>query len=256
MQLRQYTKNQQIKFSLYCKTNKSPIIDGLTPGRIGYYRKLIYGVIDDSLRSAFPLTENLLQSEEWSNLVDHFISEHKCQTPIIWQLPYEFLEFIQNGEFEVKLKYPQLNDLLIFEWKEIEIYMMEDLNVSIKNISYDFNDTCTIILNKEYDILHLEYPVHRKPAKDITISDKNEYFVLVYRFNDKVQFFDISAILCWYIKSIDENRYSVIELIEETLKLTPELETSIIRANINSFIKALHKKGFILGFINEEKNDN
>jgi len=135
MYLSQYTETQQNNFAKFCRTNELQSIDGLTENRIHHYRRLIYGVIDDSLRSAFPLTENLLTADEWKFLVDEFKAKHNSQSPQIWQMPYEFYQFIDTNAFEAKIKYPHLIDLLLFEWKEIELYMMEDRNDNVKNLS-------------------------------------------------------------------------------------------------------------------------
>ncbi len=132
MYLSNYTETQQNNFASYCKTNILKPIDGLTDNRIHHYRRLIYGVIDDSLRSAFPLTEDLLTEYEWKYFVDDFVAKHKSQSPQIWQMPYEFYQFIDKNYYEVKTKYPHLIDLLLFEWKEIELYMMEDKNDDLK----------------------------------------------------------------------------------------------------------------------------
>ena len=252
MKLNKYTEAQQSNFSSFCKNGVLNPIDGLTPGRIKHYKRLISGVMDDNLRSAFPLTENLLKNDEWDNLVNDFVANHNSQTPIIWQMPFEFLEFINSSRLDVKIKYPHLTDLLLFEWKEIEIYMMEDLNTDMEGLLPTFNETSRIIINNEYDILQLKYPVHQKSAKEILKEDAGSYFVLIYRFNDKVRFFDISAMLAWFIKQIDDKNYSAKQFLELTSKLNLEVASDIIKANIKTFIQAMHGKGFVLGFINKE----
>lgn len=248
MFLKNYTQAQQNNFAYYCKTNELSGIDGLTEGRIHHYRRLIYGVIDDSLRSAYPLTENLLTEEEWKFLVDKFIAEHNCQSPAIWQMPYEFYEFINAKDFEIKEKYPHLIDLIFFEWKEIEMYMMEDLNDSIINLSTNFNEEYYGIINKEFDLLEFDYPVHLKSPNEITTNDLGKYFVLIFRSNDKVWFYDISPMLVWLIQSLTNNQKSIKTIIEEAFELNPEIEKEIVAQNILSFIKTMHSNGFILGF--------
>jgi hypothetical protein len=248
MLLNNYTETQQNNFAHFCKTDELTNIDGLTEGRIHHYRRLIYGVIDDSLRSAYPLTENVLTEEEWDFLVDKFIAEHKCQSPVIWQMPFEFYEFINANDFQVKKKYPHLIDLIFFEWKEIEIYMMEDLNENIDNLLSDFNDESSVIINKEYDLVQLTYPVHLKSADKITINDSGNYFVLIFRSNDKVWFYNITPTLVRLIQKLADNQKSIMTIINEVAELNSELNKEDITKNIIEFIKTMYNKGFIIGF--------
>jgi uncharacterized protein len=253
MFLNEYTQTQQNNFASFCKTNVLKPIDGLTENRIHHYRRLIRGVIDDSLRSAYPITENLLTNDEWEFIVDEFIAKHKSQSPQIWQMPYEFYEFVEKNKFDVKTKYPHLTDLLLFEWKEIELYMMEDKNDDLKNISVNIYNDSRIILNREYEILQLSYPVHIKQSANIIASDKDVFYVLIFRANDKVQFFDLSAFFVWLIYEIENNDYSIAQLIKKKEEANKNINCKIIKENFLKFIYTMHSKGFILGFENEKE---
>lgn len=248
MYLSNYTETQQNNFASFCKTNVLKPIDGLTENRIHHYRRLIRGVIDDSLRSAYPITENLLTNEEWNFIVDEFIAKHKSQSPQIWQMPYEFYQFVDANEFEEKTKYPHLIDLLLFEWKEIELYMMEDKNDDLINLSLNIYNHSKIVLNMEFEILQLSFPVHIKQSSDITESDKGVYYVLIFRANDKVQFFDLSTFFVWLIYEIENSNDSVEQLIKKSAEINKNIDCKIIKENFLKFIYTMHSKGFILGF--------
>jgi hypothetical protein len=252
MYLSNYTETQQNNFASFCKTNILKPIDGLTDNRIHHYRRLIYNVVDDSLRSAYPLTEDLLQKNEWKFLVDEFVAKHKSQSPQIWQMPYEFYQFIDENDFEVKTKYQQLSDLLLFEWKEIELYMMEDINDDIRDLSLNIYNQSKIIINREYEILHLSFPVHLKSPKSISAEDNGNYYALVFRTNDKVQFFDLSTFFVWLVYEIEKNIYSIEQLIKKSEETNKNINCKIIKENFLKFIYTMHSKGFILGFKNEE----
>lgn len=249
MQLSKYTSSQQNSFANYCRTENLTQIDGLTNNRIHHYRRLIRGVIDDSLRSAYPLTENLLTDDEFHFLVDEFIANHNCQSPQVWQMPFEFYSFIEENEFVVKTKYPYLIDLLLFEWKEIEIYMMEDLNGE-DNLESSFNEKSKIIINREFEILKLDYPVHLKSANEITDGDRGEYYLLMFRYNDKVQFYDISSFYVWMLSEILNGNYIIEGIIKSAVSLFNDYDEEIIKRNILQFINSMQQKGFILGFTN------
>jgi uncharacterized protein len=253
MYLSNYTETQQNNFASFCKTNILKPIDGLTENKIHHYRRLIYNVFDDSLRSAFPLTENLLEENEWKYLVDEFVAKHKSQSPQIWQMPYEFYQFVDENEFEVKLKYPHLIDLLLFEWKEIELYMMEDKNDELNNLSLNIYNHSKIIINNEYEILQLSFPVHLKSQNNISLIDKGVYYVLLFRANDKVQFFDLAPFYAWLISEVENNNYSIEQIIQKAVELNKAFECKAIKENFLKFIYTMHSKGFILGFKNEKE---
>ena len=253
MYLSNYTEIQQNNFASYCKTNILKPIDGLTDNRIHHYRRLIYGVIDDSLRSAFPLTEDLLTEYEWKYFVDDFVAKHKSQSPQIWQMPYEFYQFIDKNYYEVKTKYPHLIDLLLFEWKEIELYMMEDKNDDLNNLSLEIYNHSQVVINREYEVLQLSFPVHLKPSNTISSEDIGTYYVLMFRANDKVQFFDLSTFFVWLIYEIENNIYSIEQLIKKSEEANKNINCKIIKENFLKFIYTMHSKGFILGFKNEKE---
>ncbi|MFZ1280360.1 MAG: putative DNA-binding domain-containing protein [Ignavibacteriaceae bacterium] len=253
MYLSNYTETQQNNFASFCNTNILKPIDGLTDNRIHHYRRLIYNIIDDSLRSAYPLTEDLLQENEWKYLVDDFVAKHKSQSPQIWQMPYEFYQFVDENEFELKAKYPHLIDLFLFEWKEIELYMMEDKNDEQSNLSIEIYNYSQVVVSREYEILQLSFPVHLKPSNTISLEDKGVYYVLMFRANDKVQFFDLSPFFVWLIYKIENNNYSIEQLIKKSEESNKNINCKVIKESFLKFIYTMHSKGFILGFENESE---
>ena len=119
---------QQSRLAMYCRTGDLLPIKGLTDNRVQTYRRLVYNVIDDTLQSAFPLTYDLLTTEEWDEIVNLFFSNHACQSTSVWKMPFEFYQFIENSAGELKEKYKFLAELLLFEWTEIEIYMIRAIH--------------------------------------------------------------------------------------------------------------------------------
>jgi hypothetical protein len=203
---------QQQRLSDYCRTGRYRSINGVTPGRIHNYRSLVYNVIDDALRSAYPLTQQLLTAAEWGKMTDGFISFHNCQSPQVWKLPSELYTYIKDRPDPLKEKYPQLLDLLYFEWEEIALFMMEDEKPLPFTQKGDLLKNC-LVLNPEYRILRLSFPVHLKVARDITIDDKGDYHVLLFRElnSGKINFMALSAFYTWLIEYLDKG-YTVHEL--------------------------------------------
>ena len=250
MFLNSYTEMQQSNFATFCKTNIVQPIDGITENRIDRYRSLIRGAIVDNLESAYPITESLLTEEEWDLLADDFIANYKIQSPQIWKMPYEFYRFVDENDIDVKTKYPHLMDLLLFEWKEIELYMMEDKNDAVGNLSNTFNSESKIVINQEFELLQLSFPVHLKPSTQMSKQDEGAYYLLMFRSEDKIQFFDLSLFYVKVLSDILQNDLTVSQLTEKLIKECAGESSELFKENFLRFLTAMHSKGFILGFIN------
>ncbi len=87
-----------------------------------HYRKKM----ERSLKKAYPLTYHLLQRAQWDEMIDQFLTEAQCTSPYFWKVPETFLYFAKKKEFALRFEIPYLEDLLDFEWLEIEMYMMPD----------------------------------------------------------------------------------------------------------------------------------
>ena len=127
MLLKTETYQHQSKLAQYCRNGKPVAIPGTIETRLPHYRRLVFNVVKDSLEAAYPIAHSFINEKDWREMAYRFFSEHNCQTPQVWKLPFEFYEFATAGDFANKYNIPFLNDLLYFEWLEIEVYMMEDL---------------------------------------------------------------------------------------------------------------------------------
>ncbi|MBI5730840.1 MAG: putative DNA-binding domain-containing protein [Ignavibacteriales bacterium] len=201
--LHNYTYTQQSRLAGYCRTGELNSIDGLTENRVHHYRELVYNVVDDTLQSAFPLTFSLLSEDQWNEIVHVFFSTHECQSNSVWKMPYEFYLFVEQNDLDIKKKYNFIEELLLFEWTEIEIYMMPDVQYPVFK-SYGGWLGEVIAINPEHKILQFNYPVHLKNPISITDDNRSEYYVLIFREKEsgKVQFMNLSVYFAWLIEKI------------------------------------------------------
>ena len=240
----------QNKFAEYCRNGKLVDIPGVIEGRLFHYRRLVFNAIKDNLESAFLITHSVMSEIQWNDLLDNFFSNHKCQTPLVWQIAYEFYEFIVIHEYANKLNLPYLNNLLFFEWIEIEIFMMEDVAYPLVDDNGDlFHDI--MVFNPEYKIIALEYPVH-KVSPDKSMALKGEYYVLIFREREtgRLQFVDISSLhvlLVENISTLEISMKEVIILIEDSYHLN--FTTNQVQELID-FFQQLKDKCFVIGFKN------
>ncbi|PKL84316.1 MAG: hypothetical protein CVV24_00465 [Ignavibacteriae bacterium HGW-Ignavibacteriae-3] len=246
--LHNYTHTQQSRLADYCRTGDPPKIDGLTENRVHHYRRLIHGVIDDTLQSAFPLTCDLLSQEEWYGVVDAFLSNYKCQSTSIWKMPSEFYRFVEETGLEIKEKYIFLEDLLNFEWTEVEIYMMPDIAYPESKTDGGWLSE-VIAVNPEYKILQLNYPVHLKNPKGITENDRGEYYVLLFREKEsgKVRFMNLSVYFSWLIEKVEIENTPLIKILKEAAQVFGVNEKALFE-NTLPFLEELKANKFIPGF--------
>jgi len=234
----------QSSLANYCRTGEYTPIPGVKEKNVGRYRQLIFNVVNGSLQSAYPLTYSLLGEEEWHELAHTFFSSHRCQSPLVWQMPKELYEFVVEENYPLAKKYPFLSDLLLFEWKEVEVYMMEDIE------PYPFTkkriNDAGLVLNPEIQVLSLEYPVHLKNAKEISEKDKGVYFVSLHREPEtgRVLFTNMQYPHVQVIEKLAQEPVNFEELLKIFLQYAPEEQA---RRALRDFVYASLDSKLFLG---------
>ncbi len=248
MKLREDTERIQNLLGDYCRTGVEQDIPGITPGRLHHYRRLVYNVVRNTMDTAFPISLAALGEEQWDELVQDFFSKERPQTPQIWKLPFEFYKYHSNQDTGTRIHKPYLDDLLYFEWIEIEIHTMPDRTVpehsKTGNIFLDI-----LAFNPEYEIIRLDYPVHMHPAGQ-TMELKGEYFVLVFRSPETghVQFLDLSGLNTYILTRLAEERVPLNDLKGDIARMAGIESGKYLDDSLSTFIGDLIEKKLILGF--------
>jgi len=246
--LREETYRQQSNFAHYCRTGEYLPIKGVDEKRVHHYPRLVFNVIDDTLRSAFPLTVDLFSEEEWETTTRRFFASHRCNSYSVWKMPFEFYQYILSSEEELINKFSFLDELLLFEWTEIEIHMMEDKMFPDVYTNGDFEKD-VIAFNPEFKILQMKYPVHLKKLNELAETDEGAYSVLIFRQPEtgNVQFVDVSYFFYWLIIKIINEQKPLADLFGEA-EQTFGIEKSILLTNTIPFLKELQQNKFNIGF--------
>ena len=248
MLLKEFTQKQQSELASYCRTNELADDLQVRKERVHHYRRLVFNVINDSLQSAFPLALNLIGENEWTHLANHFFSDYKPQSPQVWKMPGEFCNWFFETQQPFRNKFPFINDLLLFEWKEVELYMMDDIPYEDYIAEGSWLQS-RLVINPEHAILPVSWPVHLKKAKTIEETDKGQFYILMFREREsgRIQFMDISAIYVLIIENLlaGNNLLDILDAVHNQLPdiSRPEMEKSSI-----AFLQKLTEKGFIYGF--------
>ena len=248
MHLRKETIAIQEELGEYCRTGQERELPGITPGRIHHYRRLISNVVNDTLHTAFPITVAALGESQWEELVQDFFTEGIPQTPQVWKLPFEFYEYHAGRETGKRMDLPFLDDLLYFEWMEIEIHTMPDRPypqfVSEGDLFQD-----RLAFNPEYEIVQLEYPIHTHPVSE-AIHMKGDHFALLYRLPESghVQFLGLSALNVYIITRLQEEKVALNEIKNEFASVAGIESGRYLDDGLEKFLGDLLERKMILGF--------
>jgi uncharacterized protein len=249
MHLREETIAIQERLGEYCRTGVEPELPGITPGRIHHYRRLVSKVVKDTLHTAFPISVAALEKDQWDLLVEDFFSHGIPQTPQVWKLPFEFYRYHAEQETGRKTGLPFLDDLLYFEWMEIEVHTMPD------RPNPDFINEGDLLLdrlafNPEHEIVQLHYPVHTHPVREARELE-GEYFALLYRVPESgnVQFLSLSALNVYIIRRLQEEKVPL-NIIKNEIAQVAGIESSrYLDEALQKFIGDLMERKLVLGFI-------
>lgn len=245
MPLKTETYEQQRQLAKYCRTASEPALLGITPGRLHHYRRLVFNVIVDALTSTYPLSSNLLGAPQWLTLCHDFFSQHKCADPQVWRMPQELITYLHETRHHLLSIYPFLLELIHFEWKEAEYYMMPDKPFDTKTTTDFWHSDWN--LNPESEILPLTYPVHLKNAKQISEADKSGYHCLIFRQPDtfKVRFLNLSALLAHLLVEMKQKQLSPQRILSVKSSEFSVTDIEAIRPHIKTFFEKLRKDGML-----------
>jgi hypothetical protein len=248
MLLQTNTKKIQSKLADYCRTGKLTLTTEVNQKHVHHYRRLVYNIIDDMLQSAFPIFYEYADTEIWDEIVNTFFSTHACQTPHVWKVPGEFYQYTCDKNLKEKHNIPFLEDLLLFEWIELDIHTMKDEEFPAYKVKGNWSDD-VLVVNPEYRILSVKYPVHTTAPINIDVNAPGQYFILIYREPKKgsVQFLDISILYALTIEKIEEEK-TLTEIVDELQSIFSFPDKVFALEQIINFCKDLQQKDFVLGF--------
>jgi hypothetical protein len=142
---------------------------------------------------------------------------------------------------------PFLNDLLYFEWLEMEVHTMEDMEYPKARSEGDWMSE-RIALNPEHKLIPLTYPVHIvAPGKELE-EKKGNYFLLIYRDKEtgNVQFIDLSMFYTYILENI-KNGALLKDILVEANSMFQINDIKLLKERSLEFINDLKRRKFIIG---------
>ena len=248
MKLKSNTKELQQKLAAYCRNGTQLLTNEVNQKHVTHYRRLVYAIVDDILQSAYPIFYAYTVKGIWDEVVHDFFSSHACRTPYVWKMPGEFYEYACTHQLKEKYKIPFLEDLLLFEWIELELHTMKDETFPETKAEGNWL-TEPLVLNPEYRILSVKFPVHTMHPTLLETQDPGDYYILLYREPEKasIQFMDISLLFALTLEKMEEKKV-LNEICQELHSLFCFPDKQFALEQMIQFCKDLQTKKMILGF--------
>ncbi len=235
-------------FSRYVRDESVQEPDGLRPDRAPTYRRLVQSIVFENLSRAYPITESALGKKVWRKLISSCFAEWDMPSPELWRMPYALLEYVQESKKDEEMGIPYLQDLLRFEWEEIEVFMMPDVSYSQGLLTA--GNKLPIQINLESSLLQLEYPVHRLPAKQLEAA-RGEYYLVCFRHPKtlKATYVELSGFYARVMQLLYERPRSQREvLFFVAQEAGMSCDETLLDAG-QRFFDSLEKQGMVAGYL-------
>lgn len=160
------------------------------------YKSLVLHRFYEVLSNGYPLFFEQVSEERFEKLVYEFM-QYGAKSTVMWKMPNEFRKFVKKSK--VLKDIPYINDLLWFEWIEVEL-MMNNYKLQ-KSKKFSFNNEYK--LNKNSILKKLKYKVF----EDGSYDKEGEYYLLAYYdFNEYQVFYrEISLPMYLFLKELNKN---------------------------------------------------
>lgn len=230
------------------------------PQQTHVYAKLLYSKFEGSLRTCFPITRKLLGSVFWQQLLQKFIGQHRCQSPLYQEIPDEFIDFMMNENPQMMLP-DFIIDLAHYEW--MELVLETEKSSQIDNYSPIKGNQLTVIptLSPNLHLLHYRYPVQTITATDphwknwsIRHEPYPQEATILAGLRDQsyqIHFIELNAVTARLIELLQEQintgEQALLQLAIEMNYGDPE---TILPSGINT-LEQLKQQNIIIGARNE-----
>ncbi|MBQ1784710.1 MAG: putative DNA-binding domain-containing protein [Gammaproteobacteria bacterium] len=191
----------QLALANHLRHPDNPAPAGLDERRLRVYRELIGNNICSFIHSCFPVSRRI-HGAGWQPLIDSFVAEHSCRSPLFLDIPAEFLAFATRRWGDAVGGKPFGAELLHYEWMELVVATRPASPVSL----WDGAPELPLHLHVAAAPLLYRYPVHQisvdhQPSK----PPEQPTGLLVYRDgDDEVRFMALAPLLVLALQLLAE----------------------------------------------------
>ncbi len=231
----------------------NPAPANLEDRRMAIYRRLIFANLRNLLGKRFKVIKAIMGEQAWSNVIRHFLINHRARTPLFPELSREFLHYLQANH-DTDKNFPFMLELAHYEWAGLAL---RDEQATAEDIQVN-QDTDILkqvpALSPVAWLLGYNWPVHRiRPDFIPTEQPESPTWLMVYR-NSKevVSFMELTpgtARLCQLLQNNlqDNHRQAGHVVLEQfAAEINRAGDQQVIQAGHQQLL-SLHRKGIILG---------
>ncbi|RAP35337.1 hypothetical protein B1207_13275 [Legionella quinlivanii] len=206
--------------------------------RINLYQNLVFSTFNDLIKPCFPVLKSILSASLWEELIRDFIRNHPVSTPLFYQIPGEFVRFLQESASLSKHP-PFLADLAHYEWMELVIELAVDEPermpaTAVPSLNSVFRLSTTAAMH------HYHYPVEQISENYLPLQPEDSFLIIWRDASDKVEFMKISAFVYHLLNHMTENKASACSTLnlenhpqrEELASLCEKLLNELVDKNI------------------------
>jgi len=225
--------------------DKAPCPDGIADTRMQIYEECFFNGINELLRNCFPIIHQILQNDEWQALVRAFYATHPATTPLFYEIPQEFLNYLLQTKPLVN-SYPFLVELAHYEWMEIALETATGEAPAPVAAKIDFENTA-LAVSPLAEVVAYHYAVHRiSPAYLPNAEDEQVTYLCVYRdADDEVKFIELNALSARLLLALKDTPQCIDAAMQIFAKtMNPSSIKQFITKNLN-IVKQLVTQGVL-----------
>lgn len=191
-----------------------PVPISVDPDRMAVYEELLFNGMNEILSNAFPVMSSVLTDEAWKALVRDFYAHHHSASPVFYEVPAEFVEFLSE-ERDNSDDDPFLAELAHYEWAELAIELAPDHAPIDFEPEGDLMNSYPVVQSAAV-VLGYEYPVHEITPHFLPgAKDKSANYLIVYRDSHHVvQSIEVDVTTARLVQLLQSGQYTGHEALE------------------------------------------
>ena len=206
---------------------------------LSVYSDLVRGRLEDLISTSYPVFKSFLTREEFEEIMTEFIKEDHPH-PLLIDLTREFVQFFISRDFSAKRRLPFLEELVKYEWTEIELFNEKDEPITN---SKDWSWEEPLSLSASSRLVNYTYPVHEAYSlqEQEILNLRGNYNLLIYRDarNYEVRTVALTDFVFSFLQKVTCG-----EPPPKALKASPEdVDPDSVRVYLENFLRELLKVG-------------
>ena len=167
-------KATQAAFASHLRDARHAPPPGMDPARLQMTRQMLLDDVGGTLGECFPRCLALLGTLRWAQLIQRYLAEHRCRTPLFTEVAAEFVDWLRSAS---GLPHPALAELAHHEWVPVALAHLDLPAVPVTLLE---SEAMPVRLSPLAWLLRYHWPVHAAPLRG-PADPQTMYHLLAYR---------------------------------------------------------------------------